>query len=60
MKQANVIKAVPVKEILNYYGISRDISTHMSPMVIASNYVRRFYKELADKLGVKTSDLIIV
>ena len=57
MSNAKFIKPVPASKVLEYYGI-RDIR-HLSSMNIAS-YIRKFYKELADKLEVKTSDLILI
>ena len=55
-ENAKCIKAIPAPEILKYYGVT---DTSLSTMGIAS-YVRKFYKELANKLGIKSSDLILI
>ena len=55
-ENAKYIKAIAAPEILKYYGVT---DTSLSTMGIAS-YVRKFYKELANKLGIKSSDLILI
>ena len=55
-ENAKCIKAIPAPEILKYYGVA---DTDLSTMGIA-NYVRKFYRELANKLGIKSSDLILI